>query len=184
MLLGIHDDSVLAKFEQFEKENPCPRKELDGYTIYLSRPMLLTKGEPAITDLSEARYGDSKHTDWIMPNVYRAPEVILGLPWSYPVDIWGFAMVVSLDWRQNHDQSDQYHVCEQLWDLFQPDRLFSAQDSRGRYSEAHHLAAMISIMGPPSVEFLRKCGEKTDQYWDNNGELDEMSVLPSDNYAL
>ena len=96
MLLGIHDDSVLAKFEQYETENPCPRKELDGRTVYLSRPMPLTKGEPSITDLSEARFGEFKHTDRIMPNVYRAPEVILGVPWSYPVDVWGFAMVVSL----------------------------------------------------------------------------------------
>lgn len=96
MLLGVHDDSVLAKFEQNEISNPCPRKELDDRTIYLSRPMPLTKGEPSITDLSEARFGDQTHTDRIMPNVYRAPEVILCHPWSYPVDVWGFGMVVSL----------------------------------------------------------------------------------------
>lgn len=58
--------------------------------------MPLTKGKPSITDLSEARFGDSKHTDRIMPNVYRAPEVILGVPWSHPIDVWGFGMVVSL----------------------------------------------------------------------------------------
>lgn len=35
-----------------------------------------------------------------MPNVYRAPEVILGLPWGYLVDVWGFGMVESLPiWR-------------------------------------------------------------------------------------
>ena len=96
MLLGIHDDSFLAKFEQYETENPCPRKELDDRTIDLSRLMPLTKGEPCIIDLSEARFGGSKHTDRIMPNVYRAPEIILDFPWSYPVDIWGFGMVVRL----------------------------------------------------------------------------------------
>ena len=96
MLLRIYDDSALAKFEQYKTKNPCPRKELNDRTIYLLRPMPLTKGELSITDLSEARFGDSKHTDRIMPNVYRAPEVILGLPWSYLVDIWGFGVVVSL----------------------------------------------------------------------------------------
>jgi serine/threonine-protein kinase SRPK3 len=93
VLLGIIDDSVFAKFEQYEIENPCPRKEIDDRTIYLSRPMPLTKGEPSIADLSEARFGDSKHKDRIMPKVYRAPEVILGVPWSFPVDVWGFGMV-------------------------------------------------------------------------------------------
>lgn len=96
MLLGVHDDSVLAKFEQNEIENPCPRKELDDRTIYLSRPMPLTKGEPSITDLSEARFGNQTHTDRIMPNIYRAPKVILGHPWSHPVDVLGLGMVVSL----------------------------------------------------------------------------------------
>lgn len=95
MLLGIDDMSVLAKFEEYETRKPYPRKESGDRTIYLSRSMLLTRGEPCITDLSEARFGDSKHTDWIMPNVYPAPEVILGCPWSYPVDVWGFGMVVS-----------------------------------------------------------------------------------------
>lgn len=27
-----------------------------------------------------------------MPDVYRAPEVALDMPWSYPIDLWGFAM--------------------------------------------------------------------------------------------
>ena len=58
----------------------------------------------------------------------------------------------------------------QLWDLFQPKRLFRPQDSEGRYSEAHHLAEMISIMGPPPLEFLRRCGEKADQYWEKDGK--------------
>lgn len=95
MLVGIHDDSVFAMFGQYEAENPVPRKELDDRTIYLSRPMPLTKGLPALSDLSEARFGDSELTDDIMPDVYRAPEVVLGMPWSYPVDIWSFGMVVS-----------------------------------------------------------------------------------------
>ena len=30
-----------------------------------------------------------------MPNVYRAPEVILKMRWDYKVDIWNVAMVVS-----------------------------------------------------------------------------------------
>ncbi|KAI6911462.1 kinase-like protein [Hortaea werneckii] len=158
MLLGIHDDSVLAEFEHFEIENPCPRKELDDRTIHLSRQMPLSKGEPCITDLSEGRFGDQVHTDRIMPNVYRAPEVILGLPWGYEVDVWGFAMV--------------------LWHLFQPKRLFDPQDSEGQYSEAHHLAQMISLLGPPPLKFLQRCGEKADQYWDRNGNWKNLVPTP------
>jgi len=95
MLAGVDDLSVFAKFEQYEAENPAPRKEIDGRTIYMSRPMPLTKGYPSLSDLSEARFGNHENTDLIMPDVYRAPEVVLDMPWSYPVDIWALGMVVS-----------------------------------------------------------------------------------------
>ncbi|KAI7202693.1 kinase-like protein [Hortaea werneckii] len=152
MLLGIHDESVLAKFERYEIENPCPRKELDDRTIYLSRPMPLSKWEPCITDLSEGRFGGQVHTDQIMPNVYRAPEVILGLPWGYEVDVWGFAMV--------------------------PKRLFNPQDSEGRYSEAHHLAQMISLLGPPPLKFLQRC-ETSLEHMDQRLEGEEKAQFMS-----
>lgn len=95
MLLGIHDPSVLLKYERLATEHPVPRKELDDRTIYASQPMPLTKAPPVISDFSEARFGDTKHSGIIMPHVYRAPEVILDMPWDYAVDIWGFGMTVS-----------------------------------------------------------------------------------------
>lgn len=94
-LLGIHDNSILAEFEQEEKRNSSPRKELEDRTIYVSRPMPLAKGLPSLSDFSEARFGDVEQTGRVMPDVYGAPEVILGMPWSYPIDVWAFAMAVS-----------------------------------------------------------------------------------------
>ncbi|KAF2772498.1 kinase-like protein [Teratosphaeria nubilosa] len=161
MLLGIHDNSALAKFERYEEESPCPRKELDDRIIYLSRPMPFTKGAPRIADLSEARFGDRAHTDRVMPDVYRAPDVILGLPWGYPVDIWAFGMV--------------------LWDLFQPKRLFRPHGSDGQYSEAHHLAQMIALMGPPPLNLLQRCGPKAEQYWDRDGTWKNAAPIPDTN---
>ena len=64
--------------------------------IYLSRPLPTTKGmgAPSLSDLSEARFDSPQNTDLIMPDVCRAPEVLLDMPWSYPIDPWGFAMTV------------------------------------------------------------------------------------------
>jgi serine/threonine-protein kinase SRPK3 len=95
VLMGINDSSVLDRFAEMAITNPAPRKELLDRIIYVSQSMPLTKGLPSLTDFSEARFGNSMHTGLIMPNVYRAPEVILGMQWSYPVDIWSFAMTVS-----------------------------------------------------------------------------------------
>lgn len=71
---------------------PC--KETPSRTVYVSRQMPLTKGAPSLCDLSEARFGNIPNVDLVMPDVYRAPEVILGMPWSYSIDVWGFAMTV------------------------------------------------------------------------------------------
>ncbi|KAK4495633.1 hypothetical protein PRZ48_012901 [Zasmidium cellare] len=150
ILLGIHDNAILAKFEQDELQEPSARKELPGRTIYTSRPVWPTaRGWPSLSDFSEARFGGSEHTDLVMPDVYRAPEVILDMPWSYPIDVWGFAMVI--------------------WDLVEPDRLFTARDENGRYSEEHHLAQMVSVLGPPPQDFLQR-SRKCEKYWDQNGE--------------
>ena len=94
ILLGILDDSCFQRFERDEIDYPIPRKELPSRTVYVSRPMPLTKGAPSLCDLSEARFEESSNVDLVMPDVYRAPEVVLGMPWSYPIDLWGFAITV------------------------------------------------------------------------------------------
>jgi serine/threonine-protein kinase SRPK3 len=47
------DDSVLRTFEQEELSQPCPRKELDGRTIYSTRKLSTPKkvGAPVLCDL-------------------------------------------------------------------------------------------------------------------------------------
>lgn len=100
MLMGLTGPTDLSRFEQAEIDTPSARKELEDRTIYLSRHIPQT-GEgakynlPAISDLSEARFGHTEQTGLIMPEAFRAPEVILEMPWSYPVDIWSLALSVS-----------------------------------------------------------------------------------------
>lgn len=96
ILLGVLDDSAFARFERDELQEPMPRKELPSHTVYVTRPMPLTKGSPLLCDFSEARFDDPLNVDLVMPDVYRAPEVLLGMHWSYPIDIWGFAMTVRI----------------------------------------------------------------------------------------
>lgn len=96
ILLGVLDNTAFERFESDERDYPMPRKELPTHTIYISKPMLLTRGEPRLCDFSEARFDHDENDDMIMPDVYRAPEVLLGMPWSHSVDLWGFAMTVCL----------------------------------------------------------------------------------------
>ena len=86
------------RFEQREREHPTPRKIDDDQVIYVSRPLTPVPypwGPPILCDFGQARFGDYDNTVEIQPLQYRAPEVILRIPWDEKVDMWNLATLVS-----------------------------------------------------------------------------------------
>ena len=86
---------MLSDFEEQTSCRPAPRKVLQGRTIYTSSPFPAGDGLPLLCDLGEARFSEEEQCEKIMPDYYRAPEVILKSNWDYKVDIWSVGMVVS-----------------------------------------------------------------------------------------
>lgn len=62
----------------------------------MSRPVSRTNGQLTLSDFGSARFGQENFTGDIMPDIYRAPEVILGMEWSSKVDLWSVGVMVSL----------------------------------------------------------------------------------------
>lgn len=95
---GIDDDSVFSGLEEEELQHPVLRKDGDtnGRTIYMSRDLRMPKnlGDPVLYDFGSAMLGNQHYSEFIQPNIYRAPEVILGIPWIYSVDIWNVGCMV------------------------------------------------------------------------------------------
>lgn len=153
IMFSIADDSVFNDFENNELQNPCPRKELDGRTIYTSRELRMPKnlGAPILCDFGSAMIGDEEHSEDIQPDIYRAPEVILQAPWSYSLDICNVGCVIS--------------------NLFEGGSLFSGQDPEFQtYRSRAHLAEMIRLLGPPSPSFLAR-GNLTQKFFSQEGDL-------------
>ncbi|KAJ5362917.1 hypothetical protein N7541_003761 [Penicillium brevicompactum] len=164
ILLGIKDDSILSQFEQAEFEAPVPRKTLEDRTIYLSRPLPISYGTPVLCDLGEARLGIDQQQGDIMPDLYRAPEVILGMSWDSKVDIWNVGMVI--------------------WDLFEHRHLFRARNSACELDDGCHLAEMQAVLGSPPAEFLAR-SERSCLFWDENGGWKGAPSIPdNDLHAL
>lgn len=97
-MLTIADKSMLSDFETAEREDPSPRKLIDGTrTIYASRSLRYPKdnlwGVPVLCDFGEARIGRTHRGD-IQPEIYKAPEVLFDMGWSYSVDIWNVGVMV------------------------------------------------------------------------------------------
>lgn len=99
-MVEFEDLSVLEDFVQAQAENPMPRKIKDGRTIYQSHndfgPLRSLYTLPKIADFGLAqRSTPQPQIHPIQPDHYRAPEVILGIGWTYSADIWNFGLLAS-----------------------------------------------------------------------------------------
>lgn len=106
-------------------------------------------GRPILCDLGEARISQDPHAGILQPLPYHAPEVILGLPWSYSADIWNAA-----------------HVA---WTAVEGTLLFSGEDADGKANYWHHLAQMAAVIGPAPKALLERSSEAA-RYFDGAGE--------------
>lgn len=86
---------MFVEIELAELEHPSPRKVLSDRTIHCSRIMPITNGPSVICDFGAARIGE-KHLGDVMPGVYRAPEIIMGMEWNSKIDMWSFGVMVLL----------------------------------------------------------------------------------------
>lgn len=103
-MLSIEDESILADFEEAEISNPSPHKLVEDRAIYHSRKLGIPKnhGRPVLSDFGEARFGSESGTycDDVQPFMYRAPEVLLRMPWNDKIDIWNLTVLVHLSMLQ------------------------------------------------------------------------------------
>ncbi|CAI7584193.1 unnamed protein product [Penicillium glandicola] len=161
IMIGIEDDSVFGEFEEREIQDPGPRKvvDSDGRTIYLSQDLRIPKqiGHPVLCDFGSAVPGDMEHLEDIQPNHYRAPEVILGVPWTYSVDIWNVGCMI--------------------WDIFEGGPLFTGHDPEfKKYRSRAHLADMINLLGPPPTGLLRE-GKDSSRFFTEKYEFRAQDLL-------
>ncbi|KAL2863743.1 kinase-like domain-containing protein [Aspergillus lucknowensis] len=160
IMLTVEDEGVLEDFEKAEKEDPSPRKMInDERSIYATRnfrhPRNNAWGYPVLCDFGEARIGPRHSHEWIQPEVYRAPEIILELDWSHSVDIWNAGCLV--------------------WDMLEQKHLFKGEDEEG-YTNRYHIAEMVAYLGSPPLEFQRRSGRSPlvfteDGHWKGNPPL-------------
>lgn len=55
---------------------------------------VLLDTEIRLIDFGSATFQDEYHSSVVSTRHYRAPEIILGLGWSYPCDIWSIGCIL------------------------------------------------------------------------------------------
>lgn len=115
IIIATTDSTIFQEWDNGELDKPSPRKVVQDYTVYQSRKFDMTNregwrayGNPIVCDFGEARLGE-KHRGPIQPDLFRAPEVILGMEWTKKVDIWNLGTMVSSHMVISSDPSITLH---------------------------------------------------------------------------
>lgn len=147
-MLSFKDDVALEAFvADLEARSPKEKKSASSdRIIYRSREFeglgRWSWGRPLLSDLGEARIVDEAQDGGLLkpcvvsPLALRAPETVLGMRWSYQVDVW---MVGCL-----------------LFQFATGETPFTMPEGQESWSESIHLAQMVSLMGPSPAEFLER----------------------------
>ncbi|KAL9125557.1 MAG: hypothetical protein Q9217_005256, partial [Psora testacea] len=171
VLMKAEDEMNFKGLEDQELQNPSIPIIDDGAPVYQSRiTMLELSGIPVLNDFGQMRLVEPMNKDWWMSDLYRAPEVLLKLPWGFPVDVWTVG-VMTLE-------------------LLEGKTLFNPIDHiHNQYVLPLALAQYISYLGPPPLDLIKQSpllstyfdeegvqnrdtyeGENRDQWLQDNGE--------------
>ena len=154
-MMALPDDSVLKEFEENEQAEPSAQKADGDRVVYKSRPLDIPDepGNPILCDFGDAQFGQVEYVGEVMPDLYRAPEIVLGIPWNKKIDIWSVGLMVSHSLVAAVQLIP--HFC-QIWDLFEGKHMFNERLPNREASSAAHLARMIALLGPPPTRLLQR----------------------------
>jgi serine/threonine-protein kinase SRPK3 len=97
IMMSIADKEILKKFEEEEWVEPSLRRIDGNRIIYASWGLELPDdfSNFVLCDFGYAVFGKKKYTGEVMPDLYRAPELVLHAPWDEKIDIWSLGLMVS-----------------------------------------------------------------------------------------
>ncbi|GIZ43342.1 hypothetical protein CKM354_000657400 [Cercospora kikuchii] len=150
IMLSIDDHSFLDELVEQEREQPSPRKHAGDRTIYstVELDMPDEPGDATICDFGDAKFGQAPFEGEVMPDLYRAPEIVLGIPWNEKIDIWSFGLMI--------------------WDLLEGKHIFTERLPSREGSSGKHLARMVALLGNPPSDFLQR-SRISNEYFDDEG---------------
>ncbi|KAH6624209.1 kinase-like domain-containing protein [Chaetomium sp. MPI-SDFR-AT-0129] len=107
-------------YQTFTYNRRIPSASTGSNNRQASQRRVLLDTEIRLIDFGSATFQDEYHSSVVSTRHYRAPEIILGLGWSYPCDIWSIGCI--------------------LVEFFTGDALFQTHDN------LEHLAMMEAVV--------------------------------------
>ncbi|PGH11330.1 hypothetical protein AJ79_04946 [Helicocarpus griseus UAMH5409] len=87
VLSGLEDDAPLKAIQEQEAQDPSIPITSDEEQLLYSSPDLPNRS----LAMRESQEGGNQ--EWCIPDIYQAPEVLLKLPFGFPVDMWSIGVM-------------------------------------------------------------------------------------------
>ncbi|KAK8890965.1 hypothetical protein M9Y10_028166 [Tritrichomonas musculus] len=117
--------------------------------------VLLVPGSNALIkliDFGSSCFAGQQKYEYIQSRFYRAPEVIIGVPYGPPMDIWSTALVII--------------------ELLIGRPLFPGDD------EDEQLVMIAELLGEPPIEMVQN-GKRSDEFFDEDNHIKELEDYPN-----
>ncbi|KAG8491255.1 hypothetical protein CXB51_014431 [Gossypium anomalum] len=98
-----------------------------------------------LIDFGSTAFDNQNHSSIVSTRHYRAPEIILGLGWSYPCDLWSVGCI--------------------LIELCTGGALFQTHEN------LEHLAMMEKVLGPLPEHMIRRASRGSEKYFRSSSRL-------------
>ncbi|GMI81441.1 hypothetical protein like AT4G32660 [Hibiscus trionum] len=98
-----------------------------------------------LIDFGSTAFDNQNHSSIVSTRHYRAPEIILGLGWSYPCDLWSVGCI--------------------LIELCMGEALFQTHEN------LEHLAMMERVLGPLPEHMIRRANRGAEKYFRRGSRL-------------
>ncbi|XWS72582.1 hypothetical protein CRYUN_Cryun02cG0052200 [Craigia yunnanensis] len=135
----IHTDlkpeNILLVSSEFVKLPGCKRSSSDEMHFrYLPKSSAIK-----LIDFGSTAFDNQNHSSIVSTRHYRAPEIILGLGWSYQCDLWSVGCI--------------------LLELCTGEALFQTHEN------LEHLAMMERVLGPIPEHMIRRANRGAEKYF-------------------
>ncbi|KAB5570299.1 kinase-like domain-containing protein [Coniochaeta sp. 2T2.1] len=110
-----------AAYQTYTYNKRIPSSQISTTRQAPGQRRVLLNSEIRLIDFGSATFQDEYHSSVVSTRHYRAPEIILGLGWSYPCDIWSIGCILVEFFTgdalfQTHDNLEHLAMIEAVLD--------------------------------------------------------------------
>jgi len=110
-----------ASYQTYTYNKRIPSSQIQATRQSPGSRKVLLNSEIRLIDFGSATFQDEYHSSVVSTRHYRAPEIILGLGWSYPCDIWSIGCILVEFFTgdalfQTHDNLEHLAMIEAVLD--------------------------------------------------------------------